>query len=267
MMLRPSCSFLFSFLLIATVLVPKRAFGAVDSWTNAGGGLWSVPLNWSSNQPPDSTFSSILITNHNSKTVSIDAGTPSINLSIQKLTISAPSDSTNTLALVDVTTNQLQLLGGLTVDHGGALALTNSLMKQTGFATFDVVNGSVWLDSGAIDCSAITAVRLGRTNNGTGTLTVNNGTFLASQLEIGTTTAARGALVISGGEVNASSPVTVGFGVNSTGTVSVAGGQLVATNDITYVGKSGFGQMTISGGNAAFAFLSVGNNADGELSL
>src|SRR5262249_50816411 len=28
-----------------------------------------------------------------------------------------------------------------------------------------------------------------------------------------------------------------------------------------------FGQMTISGGNATFAFLSVGNNADGKLSV
>src|SRR5207249_9394243 len=69
------------------------------------------------------------------------------------------------------------------------------------------------------------------------------------------------------GTVNASSTVTIGYGVNSTGSVSVTSGQLIATNDITYVGKSGFGQMTISGGNASFAFLSVGNNANGQLSV
>ena len=264
------------------------AFGAANSWTNLSSGLWSAPLNWSSNQAPNNAFSTILITNASSKLITIDAATPATNLTIQRLTISAPSGSTNSLALVDVTTNlPLQLSAGLTVDrggvltlsnsglictgatldHGGALNVTNSTVKQTGFGTFDVVNGSVWLESGLIDCSAISAARLGRTNNSSGMLTVNGGTFLVSLLEVGTTTAAQGALAVGGGMVNASSSITVGYGVNSTGTVSVSGGQLIATNDITYVGKSGFGQMTVGGGNATFAFLSVGNNADGQVSL
>jgi len=262
---------------------------SLNNWTNAASGLWRTGANWSSNQPPNSNYTSILITNAVTKTVTIDTGTPSTNLSIQKLTISAPTGATNTLALVDVTTNvPLQLsstLGiarggalsltnsalysaGITIDQGGALNATNSVIQESGaLTTLDIVNGSVWLEGGLLDLSAVQALRLGRTNNAVGSLTVNGGTLLGALLEVGTTTAARGTMTISSGTVNASSIVTVGYGVNSTGIVSVAGGQLIATNDITYVGKSGFGQMTLSNGNASFAFLSVGNNADGQLTI
>src|SRR5207253_11166108 len=57
------------------------------------------------------------------------------------------------------------------------------------------------------------------------------------------------------------------YGVNSKGLVSVTGEQLMATNNITYVGTSGFGQMSISGGSTTLAFVSVGNNANGLLSV
>jgi len=43
---------------------------------------------------------------------------------------------------------------GVRIDHGGAINLTNSLLKETGFGFFDVVNGSALLDSGLIDCGA-----------------------------------------------------------------------------------------------------------------
>jgi filamentous hemagglutinin len=262
---------------------------SMDQWTNTGNGLWSIGSNWSSNQPPDSTFSLILITNANTKTVTIDPTTPSANLTIQRLTISAPSGSANTLALANVGTNlPLQLSLGLTVDgggvvtlansalnsagvsvnRGGALNATNSILLETGvLSTFEIVNGNVWLDSGLIDCSTIQSVRVGRTNNGAGILNLHGGTLLAPALQVATSTASEGTLNVSGGTMNALGTFTVGFGVNSTGAVSVTSGQLIATNDITYVGKSGFGQMSISGGSATLAFVSVGNNANGLLSV
>jgi len=127
--------------------------------------------------------------------------------------------------------------------------VTNSTVTQTGaLTTFDLVNGYAWLDSGLIDCSAISALRIGRTNTSQGSLAVHGGTVLASQMAVATSTAGQGALTVAGGTVNASSLFTVGYGVNSTGAVSVTAGQLIATNDITYVGKAGFGQMTLSGG-------------------
>lgn len=262
---------------------------SIDQWNISGAGLWSIGANWSSNRPPDSTFTLILITNASSKTVTVDATTPATNLAIQRLTVSAPTGSANTLALTDVGTNRpLQLSLGLTVDgggaltltnsaltsagvivnHGGALNVTNSIILETGvLSTFDIINGNAWLDGGLIDCSAIQSVRLGRTNNAGGMLNLNGGTLLVPEIQVATSTSARGTLSVSGGTVNASGIFTVGFGVNSMGAVSVIAGQVIATNNITYVGKSGFGQMNISGGSATLAFLSVGNNADGLLSV
>jgi len=141
-------------------------------------------------------------------------------------------------------------------------------MLESGvLSTFDIINGNVWLEGGLIDCSAVQSVRVGRTNNAAGVLNLHGGTLLAPALQIATSTASQGTLNVSGGTVNASGIFTVGFGVNSTGAVSVTAGQVIATNDITYVGKSGFGQMSVSGGGATFAFLSVGNNANGLLSV
>jgi len=206
---------LFSFVWISIVLwVTSNASGATtDIWTNNANGLWSTDLNWSSNQAPNFTFNLILITNANSKTVTVDAATPSTNLTIQSLTLSAPPGSTNTLALVDLTTNvPLQMSAALTVgqgglliltnaaltsagvriDHGGAINLTNSVLKETGFGFFDVVNGSALLDSGLIDCGANQAVRLGRTNNSAGNLILNGGSMITSDFQLGTLTGSRG---------------------------------------------------------------------------
>jgi len=105
----------------------------MDQWNNSASGLWSTGSNWSSNQPPDSTFALILITNANTKTVTVDATTAATNLAIQRMTISAPVGSVNTLALAGVNTNRpLQLSLGLTVDGGGALTLTNSALNSAG---------------------------------------------------------------------------------------------------------------------------------------
>ena len=111
-------------------------------------GLWRTAVNWSSNQAPNSTFTFILITNANAKTVTIDAATPATNLTIQTLTLSAPAGATNTLALVDLTTNlALQLSGVLKVDGGGVLTVTNSALTSAG----------VWPRSGLAVTSARTS--------------------------------------------------------------------------------------------------------------
>src|SRR5207249_2025116 len=78
----------------ATSIPTLNTLGATNSWTNAVSGLWRIGTNWSSGQPPDANFGSVLITNANSKTVTIDAATPASELAIVKATISAPSGST-----------------------------------------------------------------------------------------------------------------------------------------------------------------------------
>src|SRR6266478_267543 len=102
------------------IFIPRTFAATTNSWTNSISGLWRTASNWSSNQPPDSTFTYILITNASTKTVTLDPATASTNLTIQRLVVSAPSGSTSTLLLVDLTTNvPLQLSSTLTLDQGG----------------------------------------------------------------------------------------------------------------------------------------------------
>src|SRR5689334_5758615 len=106
---------------------------SMDVWSNSTAGLWSIGSNWSSNRPPDSTFTLVMITNAGTKTVTLDATTPPANLAIQRLTISAPAGSANTLALANVGTNvPLQVSSGVTVDSGGALSMTSSALNSAG---------------------------------------------------------------------------------------------------------------------------------------
>ena len=73
---------------LSVLALATGAFAATTNlWTNSVSGLWRTATNWSSNVPPNSTFTFILITNANNKTVTIDAGTPTTNLTIQTLTM------------------------------------------------------------------------------------------------------------------------------------------------------------------------------------
>jgi T5SS/PEP-CTERM-associated repeat protein len=268
----------------------SHSFGqTTNEWTNVVSGLWGDAANWSANQPPSTGFTYTEITNGGTKTVTIDGNTSGGALSIDRLRLSATAGSTNTLLLSGLGTgNPLQAshyvavdLGGiivlsnsalssfgLSLDHGAALNITNSLVQQSGSLTFfDILNGSTWLDSGAIDCSGIFAVRIGRSNVAPGDLIIKGGTMLAPLVEVGTIVGALGNVNIDGGTLTASAAITLGYAVNATGAVSVTSGQLIATNDFTYVGRSGFGQLTIDGGSGSFAFLSAGNNADGLVSV
>ena len=258
---RPAgCLWLFYSFLSATL--PAQTS---DQWTNSGSGFWSAGTNWSAGLAPDSSFSSIQITNAGTKTVTIDPSTPSANLSVNRLTVSGPPGSTNTLALALASTNNpLRVTVPLTIGAGGELAITNSALAASGFfGSFDITAGSVTVAGGRLDCSTLTSTRLGRTNNAAGQLAVYGGRVLLSQVELGAVSGSEGILNVNGGELSASTLLTVGFNVGATGLLSVAGGQLVATNDITYVGNNGTGTLAVSGGSASFAFLRIGNNVDG----
>src|SRR2546425_5384692 len=114
--------------LTLSILTPARADKA---WISPTDGLWRIGTNWSGGSPPDSTFSSnittVWITNAISKVVTIDAGTPSTNLTVGRLNLWAASSFTNTLMMLDVgTNNPLALLSPLTIGRGGALSMMNS---------------------------------------------------------------------------------------------------------------------------------------------
>src|SRR5215831_5314455 len=83
-------------LLLASILAAAGDLYAQKIWTNPGSGSWADTNNWSGHSAPTDT-SAVLITNANTKTVTIDGNTPSGDLTVASLKISGPSGSTNTL--------------------------------------------------------------------------------------------------------------------------------------------------------------------------
>src|SRR5436190_8278113 len=133
---------------ICLLMVCNNGLAAgTDRWTNILGGFWWAGTNWSSNVPPNTTFTSVFITNTGTKTVTIDAATPATNLSITALTLSAPATFTNVLRMADVPTNvPLHLSGSLTISRGGALNLTNSMLSFSAVADFNCLGGSATIE-------------------------------------------------------------------------------------------------------------------------
>ena len=103
---------------------------AEKAWIRPTSGLWRVGTNWSGGTPPDIT-SFIQITNDSTKVVTIDAATPASNLTVQRLSISAPNAATNTLLVADLGAgNPLRLQDTLTILAGGALPHQTTVTEQ-----------------------------------------------------------------------------------------------------------------------------------------
>ena len=252
--------------LLLTVASPVDA---QNTWVNAGSGLWRDGSNWSAGAPPGSTTTLTLLTNANTKTVTIDASTPSANRSVRKLTVSAPPGSTNTLALVNLgAANPFQLLNTFTIDNGGGLYLTNSavVVNGTSGGSFNILGGTAILDSGMLDVSTVTA-RVGRVTSGI--LQIKTGTVQAGEIIVGEFTGSHGTLSLEGGKVVLSSLLSLGDGASCTGIVSVTGGDLSVTNDITKIGNLGTGRMVVSNAAVALGSVSVARHdgASGTIEL
>jgi hypothetical protein len=214
---------------------------AANVWTNVGNGKWEVGSNWS-HGAPSLSWPANLITNTNSKTVTIDATTAAIStvMTANNLTVSAPLNSTNTLSLNNAgLITPLRILDYFTLGANGVLIITNSALRVDGGSggAFSV-DGTAVLNTGTmITTNASTFIG----NSGLGQMTLSNGTWLA-----GAVTLAQGTLTVAGGTNSFGGQLVVGNA--TTGTVWVTGGQLLVTNAVTYIGSSGAGSLTQSNG-------------------
>ena len=218
-----------------------------------------------------------VITNANSKTVTLDAQTPATNLTISSLTLFGSNSTTNTLQLSNVGTNRpLTLMNSseLKIAQGGALLITNSSLVITGSfgQGFNLVAGRATLESGSIriveDPGVVATtvfVRVGRTN--AATVTINGGVMEAGTMLLADAPfaqfGAQGTLRISGGLLSLSSELSVGTGIRGTGLVEILGGRLEVANrltNVTRIGDAGLGEMIISGGAVFLGDTSVGRH-------
>ncbi|HEU0011894.1 MAG TPA: hypothetical protein VFT34_18915, partial [Verrucomicrobiae bacterium] len=271
-------------LLLAQLETPDASAAAI--WTNAASGLWRDAENWSGGNLP--SLGGVYVTNAGSKTVTIDALTPSGNLSINSLNIWAAPNFTNTLLLSDLGVNKTLLVSNSTLDvrMRGALQVANSSLVVTsafagGGVSFNIWAGSVTLDSGSIllrePASAIypsMVTRVGRTN--AATLTINGGSMLSSMMQVGQAgqlnSRSHGTIRMTGGILTVPGELSIGTSVHCTGVVDMVGGQLVVPNNltnITRIGDQGAAWMTVSNATAFLGNVSVGRHdtAQGTLVL
>jgi T5SS/PEP-CTERM-associated repeat protein len=230
-------------------------------WTSPSSGFWGDTNNWSGHSAPIDT-SSVIISNANTKTVTIDAATPAANLTIASLKLSAPGGSTNTLLLSNAgTNNPLYLFNGLTMSPGGAMHITNSAVTVDNSVNFIDIDGSVTMDGGLITFGDITSTtKVGVASSGI--FTINSGSVSTGRLKVGADlTNALGVLKLNGGGLEVSLEFSAGHSLGTTGVVSVLGGHLIVTNDDTRIGDAGVGQMTVSNATLLLTNLIIAHDS------
>jgi thrombospondin type 3 repeat protein len=253
-------------------------YAQVNSWNNSQSGTWEWggTTNWSLNAAPALSQSAIFITNvvngplgGHFRTINIDATTPTSTLTISNLTLSAPGSgfttgSHNTINLANNAGSNapLNIIKTLFIANGGNLFITNSTLQLEGLGFFSV-DGILTLDTGTIITTNV-GVNIG--DQGIGSATISDGTWLGSDMEVGLGSGSSGALFINGGTVTLSDELLIG--VNGVGAVTLSGGQLNETND-AYVGENNIGQMTVNSGIwvAGNVYMGNGPAAQGTLTI
>ena len=203
-----------------------------NSWTNSVSGKWETAGNWSAGTPA-LTNAANLITNATTKTITIDAVTTNTlsSLTISNLIVFGPAGTVNTLQLTNAgVANPLTILNSTIISNGGALLITNSVMRITSLLP---QQGTITVQSG-------------------GSLT------LSGPLQIGS-----GTVLVTGGQLvitNLPSNVGSSTGLVVDGAMTLTNGSFVnATNVDAIIGNVGSGSLSNSGGLAKFANLSFGN--------
>jgi hypothetical protein len=224
--------------------------GGPNSWINGVSGKWEVGANWSLNVAPFIGQSLISITNAGSKTVNNDVTTATAfpsTLTISNLVISAPGGGTNTLLLAHGgTSTPLRILRSFTLNSGGALVINNAALRLEGPpANPPIIDGALTLNGGSLTVTN-NSVQLLIGNNGSGTLTVSNGTLMAYYPIVGANAGANGTWNIAGGTNIVTTTFDIADDLTATGTVRMTGGLLSVPG--AYIGLFGNGNLIVSNG-------------------
>ncbi len=147
----------------------------------------------------------------------------------------------------------LTISSGGTVDFGFSSAGTNTALVANDLT---VDGGELILTNGTIYG--------GQTHPGG--VTLSNGLIFCEDIYIGYND--NGSMLIDGGTLSVVSLLHVGEDPDSTGVVWMTGGDLLATNNTTFIGNDGVGQMTISNGTVTASRVVVSNSSNpGTLSI
>jgi T5SS/PEP-CTERM-associated repeat protein len=230
-----------------------------NTWTAATSGSWQSAIDWSAGMPSIAD-AIVSITNGTSKIVLIDATTTNVpvSMTVSNLLVSAPAGTSNEVQLINSGTNvPLQVIGSLTIGHGGALTVSNGALTVEHSAQVPI-DGTVTLDQGWIALTNAPYTAIG--SLGQGRVTINGGVMNNSELDLGELMGTGGTLTVAGGTCTVGGTFVIGANVGATGTVFVTGGQVEIGNAFMYVGYVGVGQMTLSNGAVRGTILSVADS-------
>ena len=252
-------------------------YGFGNSWIN-GAGKWETCI-------PSIADSAEIITNADSKTVTIDATTSGNYIdamAINNLIVAGPGAATNTLLLDNAgTLTPLQILGVVLLGTNGAMVINNSTVL--GYDSVSIGDSSP-SSSLVVSNGGSLIVTNG---SGTGNVVVNGGSLLLgpSTFQTDHLVVTNGGVVqhaqtyrlnnatvtVASGAVQAGMDYVVASMANSTATVSLVGGQLLVTNGVlgigntgTYTDGNGVGQMTVSNATVTAQSILLGSSLGGH---
>jgi T5SS/PEP-CTERM-associated repeat protein len=253
------------------VVICTLANGQVNSWTNNAGDKWETGSDWSLGIAPGSG-QSIFVTNANIKTVLIDTITSvsfPATMTIADVTVSAPSNSLNTLSLLNAgSATPLNCGQSVTVGAGGAIAVMGASLTVTNAAGTGILTvgasgeGTLALNGGSVIADQFVATSNALLFVNYGTLTTLHGCLVdvPSSFQIGNTSSQLATWNVLGGtnllllNSSFSTPPEFSIGAGSSpGIVVISGPGTVLTN------TSG---IQIGGGGASGSSLVITNGAN-----
>jgi hypothetical protein len=270
---------------VINAIIATVSQAQTNSWIHSSDGKWEKAHHWDDGSPSDAQ-SAVIISNANSKVVTIDRHTARNfpdSLTISNLSVSAPSGSTNTLFLGNTGTIALHILNDLTIgidpgdpfDAGGSdLISTNSTLIVDGVLGGQLLDdGTMVITGGSLittNCSLQVASFFDPAG---GLLIISNAVAQARDVIVTSSGFFSARIEVIGGTMTLSSFLTVGngfMGFESSLLVS-DGAVLVVTNNATSiaVGDQSDGAMIVSNATflAADIFLAVGPKCFGGLTI
>jgi len=261
------------------VTVATISHAQTNSWIDPSDGKWEKAHHWDNGSPSDAQ-SAVIISNANSKVVTIDAHTarnfPN-SLTISNLTVSAQDGNTNTLFLENSGTVALHILNNLTIGFFPDFSSfgASELISINSTLVVDGLLGGQLEDSGTM---VITGGSLLTTNcslqvayGAAGLLIISNAFVQARDVGIATGTPSIGTVELIGGTMTLSSSLVVGAGqIGSQGSFLVVNGNLVITNGPTNIGDGdgGYGIMTLTNSTMLASSMGLGGGrGSGNLSI
>jgi hypothetical protein len=232
-----------------------------DNWSNASGGSWSTPGNWTDGVPSGTTKACIKL-----------AGTYTVDLSgagsADTLLVGGAKSGTQTMRIDGSSTNSTLSLGGASeIGSGGVLSETPTssgyaLVAGSGSPSLEIASGGKWTTTGtgseayiqvplSIDSGASASIGAPDTLQDSGTVTTNKGSFTVSSggaISLSSSssfTQASGTLTVTGSFSESSGTFTMSGGKESGNPVTITGGTIAdsagtASFDVT-------GSATLSG--------------------